>query len=89
MNQLFADHNFDQYLASDCERNLSYETEDIVHRVFCCTTRLYRYVDRTTNEEVAYTAEITKSGSSVPHKRIVMSLFIGGVVYYHAFRPHR
>jgi hypothetical protein len=88
MDQLFVDHGFEQYLSSQCDRNLSYETEDVMHRVFCCTTRLYRYVDRTTNEEVASTAEITKAGSSTPYKRIITSLFIGGILYYHLFRPH-
>jgi hypothetical protein len=89
MNQLFADHGFEQYLSSKCDRNLSYETEDHLHRAFCCTTRLYRYVDRATDEEVAFIAEITKSGSLVPDKRIIISIFIEGVVYHHAFTPHR
>jgi hypothetical protein len=87
MDRLFVDNSFTELLPL-CDRTVTYETDDLMHRVFCCTTRLCHYVDRTTNEEIAYIAEITKSGSSVPDKRIILRLLIGTVLYYHNFQPH-
>jgi hypothetical protein len=87
MDRLYTENGFDTLIPS-CTVMKIYETPSAMHRAFCCTQRMFRYVDPTCNEEVAIIVEITKTGYTTPSKRIITKLLIGTVIYRHEFVPH-
>jgi len=82
IGELFRENNFVERIPL-CDKTLVYETPE-AHAVFCCRQRLYRYVDRTLDEEIAIMAHITYANGREP-KDIIIKLLIGGTIYRHDF----
>lgn len=81
MERLFADPEFQEKLAT-CPKELVEQPKteaELTHEIFCCRKDISRFIDPTSNAEIAVIAEYTKTDQS--KSRVLSRLRIGNHVY--------